>query len=296
MTAVPPAGSADVAEQFLHDSRTFLQKTRELGLPDVSRFYWYHTVDLGGGLITPGLYDYRDKLDCFGFPSDMAGKTVLDVGPATGFFAFEFERRGARVTTAELPSLLDLDRFPGQDVENSLRKIERMIYPDGDGRLRSMRREETERDLYWNLLEGPFQFCRERLRSAAERRYCTVYDVSLEALGAARPFDMVFVGDVLVHTLYPMKALAAAASVCAGTLVLAQLLPEGPQEPPAMQYVGGDDPAEDHISWFLPNLSCLRQLLRKLGFARVEEAGWHRGVLRPAGHPFERIVLHAHRQ
>jgi len=56
--------------------------------------------------------------------------TVLDVGSATGFFAFEFERRGARVISVELPSLRDLDRFPGQDVDSSLRKIEAMIFPD----------------------------------------------------------------------------------------------------------------------------------------------------------------------
>ena len=44
--------------------------------------------------VTPGLYDYRATLDNFHFPENMEGMTVLDVGSATGFFAFEFERRG----------------------------------------------------------------------------------------------------------------------------------------------------------------------------------------------------------
>ena len=39
---------------------------------------------------------------------------MLDVGSATGFFAFEFERRGAEVVSVELDSLYALDRFPGQ--------------------------------------------------------------------------------------------------------------------------------------------------------------------------------------
>ena len=39
----------------------------------------------------------------------MRGMTVLDIGPAHGFFAFEFERRGAIVTTAELPSWSEHD-------------------------------------------------------------------------------------------------------------------------------------------------------------------------------------------
>jgi tRNA (mo5U34)-methyltransferase len=285
--------------QYLEQTQAFVERAGELGLPDLSRYYWYHTIDLGDGLVTPGLYDYRETLPAFQFPEDMRGMTVLDVGSATGFFAFEFERRGARVISTELPSLRDLDRFPGQSVENSLRKIERMIFPDGLD-LESQRRGDSERELYRSLLDGPFQFCKERLRSHVERCYSTIYDLSAEKLGINigrnEGFDLIFVGDVLVHTLYPLKALAALAPLCRGTLVFAQMLPEGPQEPPAMMYVGGGDPDEDHISWWLPNQSCLMQMLSKLGFVKVEEVGWHAGVLRPGDHPFRRIILRARKQ
>jgi tRNA (mo5U34)-methyltransferase len=281
-----------MASEYLEQTRTFAARARELGLPDLSRYYWYHTIDLGDGLVTPGLYDYRETLAAFPFPQDMSGMTVLDVGSATGFFAFEFERRGARVVSTELPSLRDLDRFPGQSVENSLRKIERMIFPDGLD-LESQRRSDSERELYRCLLDGPFQFCKERLHSKVERCYSTIYDLSAESLGMPEGFDLVFVGDVLVHTLYPLKALAALAPLCRGTLVFAQMLPEGPQEPPAMMYVGGGDPDEDHISWWLPNQSCLMQMLSKLGFPHVEQTGWHAGVLRPGDHPFRRAILRA---
>jgi tRNA (mo5U34)-methyltransferase len=281
-----------MASEYLEQTRTFAARARELGLPDLSRYYWYHTIDLGDGLVTPGLYDYRETLAAFPFPQDMSGMTVLDVGSATGFFAFEFERRGARVVSTELPSLRDLDRFPGQSVENSLRKIERMIFPDGLD-LESQRRGDSERELYRCLLDGPFQFCKQRLHSKVERCYSTIYDLSAESLGMPEGFDLVFVGDVLVHTLYPLKALAALAPLCRGTLVFAQMLPEGPQEPPAMMYVGGGDPDEDHISWWLPNQSCLMQMLSKLGFPHVEQTGWHAGVLRPGDHPFRRAILRA---
>lgn len=282
----------DVAEQFLAETQTFADRARQLGFQDVSRYYWYHTIDLGEGLITPGLYDYRETVRDFHFPADMRGKTVLDVGSATGFFAFEFERRGARVVSTELPSLNDLDRFPGQNVENSLRKIERMIFPDGLD-LESMRPGCSERELYRCLLEGPFQFCKERLGSRIERCYSTIYDLSAEKTGVRDGFDLVFVGDVLLHTLYPLKALAALAPLCRDTLMLAQMLPDGPQEPPAMVYTGGSDPEEDHICWWLPNKSCLMQMLLKLGFATVEEVGWHSGILRPGAYPFRRVILRA---
>lgn len=280
------------AEEYLELTTAFAARVGELGLLDVSRFYWYHTIDLGNGLVTPGLYDYRTTIGDFCFPERMDGMTVLDVGSATGFFAFEFERRGARVISTELPSLRNLDRFPGQDVENSIRKIERMIFPDGLD-LESMRRGDTAQELHRCLLDGPFRFCQRQLGSSVERYYSTVYDLSAENAGVPAGFDLVFVGDVLVHTLYPLKALAAIAPLCRGELVFAQMLPEGPQEPPAMVYVGGGDPEEDHISWWLPNKSCLIEMLTKLGFGSVEEVGWHSGVLRPGGHPFRRIILRA---
>jgi tRNA (mo5U34)-methyltransferase len=266
----------------------FLQRAAQLGIPDAERYYWYHTMDLGDGLITPGLYDYRETLSAFHFPKDMTGMTVLDVGSATGFFAFEFERRGARVISVELPSLRDLDRFPGQDVESSLRKIEAMGHFE--------RFNYTERDLYWYLLEGPFRLCRERLGSRVERCYSTIYDLTLERTGVREGFDLIFLGDVLIHTLYPLKALAALAPMCKGTLIFGGVLPEGPQEPPAMVYIGGSNAADDEVAWWHPNLSCLTQMLSKLGFAEVENTGFHKGLLYPSGYAFERVVLHAHKQ
>jgi tRNA (mo5U34)-methyltransferase len=273
-----------VEMSFQDEQQRFYEAARAGGLADVERYQWYHTVDLGNGLVTPGVYDYRETMSAFGFPEDMSGMTVLDVGSATGFFAFEFERRGARVVSMELPSLRDLDRFPGQSVESSLRKIENMMHKS---------EPYTERDLYWYLLEGPFRYCREKLGSKVERCYSTVYDITLERTGVREGFDLVFIGDVLIHTLYPLKALAALAPLCRGQLVLAGVLPEGPQEPPAMVYIGGADAENDEVAWWHPNLSCLMQMLQKLGFAEVDQVGFHKGALRPSGYEFERVILRA---
>lgn len=281
-----------MADEFLAQSADFNARVSTLGLPDVSRFYWYHTIELGSGLITPGLYDYRSTVNAFGFPEDMSGMHVLDVGSATGFFAFEFERRGARVVSLELPSLTHLDRFPGQSLDNVLAKIERMIYPDDQTSLRSLRRGDTAGELYYALLEGPFRFCANRLNSRVERCYSSLYDLTADKLPRSN-FDVVFIGDVLVHTLYPLRALASIAPLCAGTLVLAQDMSGSVDDEPVMKYTGGDSPAEDHVSWWEPNKACFVQMLRKLGFASVQEHGSHTGILRPGGYPFHRPILHA---
>jgi len=62
---------------------------------EVEAIRWYHQIDLGNGVITPGVDQSARKLHRLRFPSDLRGKTVLDVGAWDGFFSFEAERRGA---------------------------------------------------------------------------------------------------------------------------------------------------------------------------------------------------------
>jgi tRNA (mo5U34)-methyltransferase len=57
---------------------------------------WYHSIDLGHGIVTPGYDPSPTRLPKLGLPEDLTGLTVLDVGAWDGFFSFEAERRGAR--------------------------------------------------------------------------------------------------------------------------------------------------------------------------------------------------------
>jgi tRNA (mo5U34)-methyltransferase len=61
----------------------------------VAAIRWHHTIDLGGGVVTPGGDNSARKLARLGLPPSLAGRTVLDVGAWDGFFSFEAERRGA---------------------------------------------------------------------------------------------------------------------------------------------------------------------------------------------------------
>lgn len=280
------------AAEFLKAVEEFNRRARALGFNDVEKYYWYHTIDLPEGLVTPGLYDFRGSVSAFQFPEDMHGTTVLDVGSATGFFAFEFERRGASVVSVELPSLDRLDRFPGQSPEQAIGKIGQMIAPRNVTGLSGYVKPHTTEELYFYLLKGPFQFCHDLLGSKVERCYASVYDLSPELLGVPG-FDMVFMGDILLHTLNPLEALAAVAPLCRKALILSQVMPEAGDGKPAMLYVGGDDPASDEVSWWWPNKACLVQLLKKLGFRDVVEVGSHSGRLRPSGFAYERPILRA---
>ena len=274
----------------------FYDRTRDLPQKEVERFWWYHTVDLGGGLITPGCYDYRPSLPLFGFPNDMRGMNVLDVGSATGFFAFEFEKRGATVTSVEIPSILEWDCFPGESPQDHLRKVQRELGKLGWAPLQesvdNLFRDSTPHELYRYILDGPFEFCHSRLRSKVARRYSRIYDLCEAKLGN-KDFDLVFAGDVLVHTIDPLRALAAVAALCRGTLIIAQDMQDLISPHPVMLYIGGDKAGEDCAAWWMPNKPCFEQWLKKLGFSEVTVVGAHSGVMRPSGDAYERAIVHA---
>src|SRR3989304_5706678 len=224
--------SESIAQQFQARAKRFRERAAELGLDDASQYYWYHTMDLGEGLVTPGMHDYRETIPTFQFPQDMSGLAVLDVGSATGFFAFELERRGAQVVSVELPSLQHLDRFPGQTTAMLLKKLAEMLEPVALAQNGSPTVPRSPDQLYFALLEGPFRFCHRRLHSQVSRCYSTVYELTQQLAG--KTFDWIFLGDILVHTIDPLRALAAVAPLCRDTLVLSQVIPEEPASQPAM--------------------------------------------------------------
>ena len=62
---------------------------------EVDKLSWWHSIDLGGGVVTPGKSNNQDLVWRLGLPARLDGKTVLDVGAWDGFYSFECERRGA---------------------------------------------------------------------------------------------------------------------------------------------------------------------------------------------------------
>ena len=63
---------------------------------------WWHTIDLGNGIVTPGRDETPARWPLLGLPESLAGTTVLDIGAWDGFYSFEAERRGAaRVVAAD---------------------------------------------------------------------------------------------------------------------------------------------------------------------------------------------------
>jgi SAM-dependent methyltransferase len=285
-----------IHHEFETEQRAFAARAKELGLQADPLFLWYHVIDLGDGLITPGTFDIRPHIDAYGLNQSMAGKRALDIGTANGYFAFEMAKRGAAVTTVELPALTDIDHFPGESKTAILDKVRFMmetqanLSPEDRARLNSSGPE----DIYHLLLEGPFRFCEQRLGLKMERHYARIYDLAPAAFGD-QLFDVVMLGDLLVHTVNPTTALAAAASVCGDTLILAEAFLDAPDHEPQLRYLGGDGSSQDHVQWWSGNVGFYRQILKRLGFRSVEVVGTYQQTVRPVGYQYRKDVLQARR-
>jgi SAM-dependent methyltransferase len=274
------ADSQSAIQKHQQATKLFRTRVADLDFPGLDRFYWYHTIDLGDGIITPGMFDYRKDVVHFRFPEDMTGMNVLDVGSATGFFAFEFEKRGASVTSVELASIADWDTPSEEDRELTLREL-----------MREHEAKDAEELTYLHL-HGPFRFCQERKQSKVSRCYSRIYDLRSERLPNAQ-YDVVFLGDILCHLFSPLKALSVIAPLCRSKLIVAQGFTEIREDRPLMLYLGGDSRHGDNRTWWDFNRTCLSQMLKRLGFRSLETVGEFSTVYRRAGWISSRKVIHA---
>ncbi len=271
---------ADTKRDYDQQVREFRERTQGLKHPGLEHYYWYHTVDLGEGLVTPGVYDFRQDIDDFGFPEDMTGLRVLDVGSATGFFAFEFERRGAEVVSVELPSLEAWD-IMGAERESV---IAGMVARHG---------ASSSQEAYQRHLDGPFQFCRTRLGSQMRRCYSSVYDLTLANVGGEK-FDLVYAGDILLHLFSPLKALDVLSGLCRGSLMVTVDTPfPGPAHQPWMMFLGGTK--TEGRSWWRLSEGCFEHIAKRLGFPNVSVVGHYSGQCRVVWTNYSRQVIQASR-
>jgi tRNA (mo5U34)-methyltransferase len=208
---------------------------------DVARHRWYHTIDLGGGVVTKGMFDHRASVDRYLLPESTAGLRCLDVGTMDGFWAFELERRGATEVVA-----VDLEDPEKLDWPIPLRTtIERTL-------------DETKSER--------FGLVRSALGSRVDRRLCSVYELDPAELGT---FDLVFCGDLLCHLKDPIKAVERIRSVCRATAVIATPIVKTRfnEKTPLARLDGIDE-----FDWWDFNQAGLERLVLAAGFARVEAA------------------------
>ncbi len=204
---------------------------------------WYHCLDLGNGRVTPGSFDHRALLEHYQLPADMRGMRALDVATFDGFWAFEFEKRGASdVVAVDLSTVRELDLPP------------------------AVRAGMSEEQLAGRIGRG-FEIAHRALGSKVRRVETSVHDLDPVALGQ---FDFVHSGNFLLHLKNPAGALQSIARMGrpgGQALIVDTFHPQVPDE--FVLYAGG----QHRCVWWHFSLGALERMVRDSGFRKVERLG-----------------------
>jgi SAM-dependent methyltransferase len=223
-------------------------------LAEASRFYWYHCVELAPGIVTDGDYEMAAVWPAYRFPEPMAGLDVLDVGRGSGHFAFEFERRGARVVATDIESISQWD-WGGGEVTRATALAEH---------LKAVGDEDRVNDA--------FHFAHRVRSSSVVEKTINVYDLDPAEFDGQK-FDLVFAGSLASHLRDPILAFERLWSVTKGTCIVAA---------PSIDIAGAKHHAlmclvpqvsRERRSWWVLNAQGLVETLRCAGFSEVEIVG-----------------------
>jgi tRNA (mo5U34)-methyltransferase len=224
--------------------------------------FWWHSIDLGDGVVTPGaksrtwLEAELARLEL----GDLHGKSVLDIGAYDGFYSFAAERLGAErvvafdqyVWSADMPGYM---RYRDEQMAAGLAVEPVEALPE-----------------FWrpDELPGrrPFDLAHEALGSRVEVVVGDLLDYDLGKLGT---FDVVLYLGVLYHVRHPLLALERLASVTRGTAIIetqAEVY-RFSERLPLSRFIEGDELNHDPSNWWTFNAAALLSMCRAAGFERA---------------------------
>lgn len=230
-----------------------IEELRELA----ERPGWFHSIDLGQGVVTRGITP-PDAIPDSVLP-EFTGRSVLDVGAWDGGNSFRAERFGAKRVVA-------LDHYVwGVDIAR------RQKYWDecaARGEFPDQSLDETE---FWDDgLPGRrhFDLAVAALDSSVEAVVGDFMKVDLDDLGT---FDVVLYLGVLYHMKEPLTALERVRSVTNEVAVIETAAVHIPRHDGQglVQFVAGNELHNDFGNWYLPTESGLHALCRAAGFKRI---------------------------
>ena len=152
-----------------------------LKVENVADCYFYHTMELPGHGVMNGDWDLRRAVDEYLGKVGFAGQRVLEIGPASGFLAFEMEKRGADVVSVEVTAEHGWDFVP-----YPASKLEEVFGP---------------RQIVMQRLRNSYWFSHAAQNSKAKVYYGDVYNLPA-SLGE---FDIAVMGSVLLHCRDPLR-------------------------------------------------------------------------------------------
>jgi tRNA (mo5U34)-methyltransferase len=90
---------------------------------EVNAINWWHSIELGNGITTPGRSKNLETLKTIHLPDSFENKTVIDIGAWDGFYSFEAEKRGANRVLAVDSYCWSGESWGSKDGFNFARKV-----------------------------------------------------------------------------------------------------------------------------------------------------------------------------
>lgn len=239
-------------------------------LPRKEDCVFYHAMTYPEGDSVEGAWDIRGLFDQYIGNYPLRGKTVLDVGTAGGFLAFEAERAGATVTCLDAGSAAEFERVP----------FGRSIYQNDRGR------HVAELEPWFKSLRNGFWYSWNRMGSRAEMVYAPLRRLPYWE----RRFDVVLAGAILEHLSDPVAALANIAMLAKEAVIVAFTEVNG--ESRQIMHTANDwsDPAIPITFWILSR-GLYQRVFENLGF----EVEFKPAGARLGGHKYFRETIIARR-
>ncbi len=188
---------------------------------------FYHSFDFPDRTVS-GDWDLRGRFDEYIGQVQVRGRTLLDVGAASGFLSFEAEKRGAHVTSFDADSADRWQLGPGECIDYA----------------------------YYEAMRNSYSYAHAALRSGARAIYGNVYSMA----DAVEPHDIVLIGQILVHLRDPIAAIEQSAKCAKQTIIIAEGMMDT-EEPTAIFTAG-----RPGYSWWYMSRGIYRQWLVRLGF------------------------------
>jgi hypothetical protein len=211
---------------------------------------FYHAADLPEGEVR-GAWDLRGREATYLGDAEVAGRRVLELGPASGALSRWMEGQGADVVGFDVGWDAAIDLLPAQGAT-----------PAAEARDRS----EAMRGQGIVGVQNSWWYLRRRLNSKAKMVYGDIYALP----GDLGRFDMAVFGAILLHLRDPWSALAQAAAVTDSTIVVVDLVQGGlDSESEAVLRFDPLGSPEIRAIWWALSPGAVVAMLRRLGFGQT---------------------------
>lgn len=231
-------------------SQTVYEEPRQIS--NISDCVFYHSMYLPNVGLIHGQWDLRNKEAEYLGHIDLQGKSVLEIGTASGHLCFFMERQGASVVAFDLSEKYSWDIVPY--AANDLGQI------------------TTERAGHVHQLNNSFWFAHAAVHSRAKVVYGSVYDIP-EDIGL---YDISTLGSILLHIRDPFLVLQQVASHVTGTIVVTDVrLPWKDEvlslfrKQPLLNFLPDVSTPKQCHTWWQLSPGLIARFLKILGFGHI---------------------------